>query len=233
LNNLNNFRLTTSTGVVIASASLNTATAVEFNNIAQSASPVFAKDQNVTLFLIADVNTNLTGESFTVTANGATIRGSNGSTVAATVAGGISASHDIDENTFVVAKSANPSKSLATSAMRFTVTAAGKDSVMVDSIDLDAVLAGYLAGATVEVLRNNQVLDSAPVGAGITLNPGVEVAAGTTTTFVIRVVGAVIDPASNSQDWSITLTDVEGNGYYASDYDNVGKDLPFAESRFN
>jgi len=233
LDNLNNFRLTTSTGVVIASASSNNATTVVFTNIAQSASPVFAKDQNVTLFLVADVNSNLVGETFTVTLNGANVRSSNGSTIAANVAGGITATHDIDENTFVVAKAANASKSLATSALRFTITASGKDSVLVNSIDVDAVLAGYQAGATVEILRNNVVLDSDVAGAGVTLQPNVEVAAGTTTTFVIRVSGAVVDPMSNSQDWSVTLTEVDGNGYDATDYDNVGKDLPFTESRFN
>lgn len=233
LGNLNNFRLTTSTGVVVASASSNNATGIVFSNIAQSASPVFVKDQNTTLFLVADVNTNLTGASFTATLSSSSVRSSNGATIPATVAGGITASHDIDENTFVVAKLANASKSLATSAMRFTITAAGKDSVLVNSVDLDAVLAGYQTGATVEILRNNIVLDSAAVGAGVTLSPNVEVAAGTTTTFVIRVSGALIDPLSNSQDWSITLTDVDGNGYNATNYDNVGKDLPFSETRFN
>ena len=228
LDNLNNFRLTTSTGVVIASASSNDATTVEFTNISQSASPVFVKDQNTTLFLVADVNTNLAAETFTVSLDDANVRSSNGSTIVANVAPLVTATHGIDENTFVVAKLANPSKSL-TSALRFSVTAAGQDAVLVNSVDLDVLLAGYQAGAQVEILRNNVVLDSDVAGAGVTLQPNVEVAAGTTTTFVIRITWAIADWGANSQDWSVTLTEVDGNGYDATDYDNVGKDLPFSE----
>lgn len=192
LDNLNNFRLTTSTGVVIASASSNDATTVDFTNISQSASPVFMKDQNTTLFLVADVNTELAAETFVVNLGDVNVRASNGSTIVANVATGVTATHGIDENTFVVAKLANPSKSL-TSALRFSVTAAGQDSVLVNSVDLDVLLAGYQTGAMVEILRNNVVLDSDTAGAGVTLQPAVEVAAGTTTTFVIRITSAIAD----------------------------------------
>jgi hypothetical protein len=67
------------------------------------------------------------------------------------------------------------------------------------------------------------------------LNAGIRVDAGTTVTFILRVVGVAVNPNSNSQDWTITVTDIfeSDAGYDASEFDNVGGNLPITESRFN
>lgn len=140
LDNLSNFRLTTSTGVVFASASSNDGSDVVFTNIT---SPSIAKDQNATFYLIANVNNNVVYDSFDIELNSVNVRSSNGTVVAANMLDTPYAEHSIAENRFVVAKAANNSKSLQTSALRFTVTAEGKDSVYIDDVYFDALLAGY------------------------------------------------------------------------------------------
>lgn len=102
-------------------------------------------DTTATFYLVADVNTNVTGVSnLSVTLNGASsrVKSTNGtlSYLTGTVA---SATHAIDENIAVVAKVANTSKDLNTSALRFSVTASGKDKVTLTSATFDNLFSGY------------------------------------------------------------------------------------------
>jgi len=61
------------------------------------------------------------------------VRASNGNTVTPTFSTIVSNTHTLAENTFTIAEALNPNKEITTSAMRFTVTAAGKDSVVLNS----------------------------------------------------------------------------------------------------
>ena len=55
----------------------------------------------------------------------------------------------------VVAKAANSSKLLTTSALRFTVAAAGKDSVTLTGLNFNNQLAGYTGTVKVIVYKNS------------------------------------------------------------------------------
>jgi len=239
LGHLNNFRLTTSTGVVFANASSTSGTAVLFTNIGQAASPVVAKDQTVTFYLIADANSNTNNQTFVVELDDVVVRGANGVEVTATVQTSPIATHGIAENRFVVAKAANASKAITTSALRLTVTANGVDSVMLSGFSFDTILAGYTGTATIELFRNNTSAGNlvatgtinTNASSSIELTVGQSVDAGTSVTYIVRVTGIAINPASNSQDWTITLTDIDAVDYDATDYDNVGGNLPISESK--
>jgi len=57
------------------------------------------------------------------------------------------------ENMMVVAKATNTSKALTTSALRFTVTASGKDSVLLTGLKMNNALAGYTGTINVKVYK--------------------------------------------------------------------------------
>lgn len=230
LGSLSNFRIVDSSNTVVATATTATATAVTFVNIAASA-PSIAKDAIATYKLLADVNsdTNITGLVVSLTT--AQVRASNGSTVAvATFAPVVSNVHAVAENTFVVSKATNSSKGLTTSALRFTVAASGKDSVTLNSLNFNNLLAGYdITASELKVYRTSTTLANL-AGAGIVgtvtgplaLTANNVVDAGTSATFIVVLENTVVDGVSNSQDWSVSLTDIVFDGtFVAVDYDNV------------
>ena len=240
LGDLNNFKLTDAAGTVFATATTSSGTAVTFTNIAANSSPAIAKDATATFYLIADANSNVVAGTADVTLTTLNIRGSNGSTVTPSFTALASNSHAIAEDSMVVAKGANGSKNLSTSALRFTVAASGKDSVTLNSIDLTTILAGYTGTANVEVYKSSvttpNLVGSGNVSIGndtISISPSANdtVDAGQTVTFIVVVTGLAVDPNSNSQDWSLTLTNLGFNGLDATDYDNVGAALPITESK--
>jgi hypothetical protein len=53
----------------------------------------------------------------------------------------------------VVAKASNASKDLSSSALRFTVSATGKDSVTLNGATFDNVLSGYTGATTLSVYK--------------------------------------------------------------------------------
>lgn len=56
----------------------------------------------------------------------------------------------------------------------------------------------------------------------MTLTANNVVDAGTSATYVVVVKNITVDPASNSQDWSVSLKEVtNSNGINASAYTNV------------
>jgi hypothetical protein len=93
--------------------------------------------------LIADVKSNTNGETVEAELTDVQVRATNGSTVVASGEDVLSSTHEIVENRVVVAKLANPNKAIATSALRFSVTAQGKDKVTLTALPLDLVSAGY------------------------------------------------------------------------------------------
>ncbi|MBU1759096.1 hypothetical protein KKG31_08505 [Patescibacteria group bacterium] len=240
LSNLSNFRLTTDEGTVIATATTATNTAVTFAEIASS--PSIAKDTSANYYVIADVNTNTNVGPIVLTVDSANvnIKGSNGNTIAAAGSSVVSRSHAIAENVITVAKAANTNKSLTTSALRFTVTAAGTDSVLLTGVTLNNALAGYTGTIGVRIYKSS--INSANLaGSGVHVNgtatifamtqnsnANSTVDAGSTVEYIVALQGALIDPASSSQDWNVSLTDIYFGGITASTYNNIGE-LPMTE----
>lgn len=240
LDDLNNFKLVKEDGTVFATATTSDATSVTFSNISANSAPAIAKDATATYYLVADANSNVTAGSAEVTLTTLNIRGSNGSTVTPSFSALTSNTHAIAEDSMVVAKGTNGSKNLSTSALRFTVAASGKDSVTLDNIDFDTILAGYTGTASFSIYKSSvtmaNLVGTSAVNIGndsITLTSLANntVDAGQTVTYIVVVTGLAVDPNSNSQDWSITLTDLDFNGLTATDYDNVGGALPITESK--
>jgi hypothetical protein len=241
LSNLTNFRLAKADGTIFASASSSTNTAITFSNISANDAPAIAKDETATYYLVANVNSNVDAQTFAVTLTDVAVRASNGSTVAEAGLTLASSTHAIAEDRFVVAKASNASKSLTTSALRFTITAEGKDAVLISGFAFNTILAGYTGTATIELFRNSTSAGnlvatdtiSNPGSDSVDLTVNQSVDKGTSVTYIVRVTGIAIEPSSNTQDWTITLTDVDAGTYDATDYENVGTNLPITESRLN
>jgi hypothetical protein len=243
LGNLSNFRLSTD-GTVAGSfvtATTVTTTGVVFSNISETNAPLIAKDVTATYYLIADTNDN-SSASVTLFLTDVSVRATNGATVTPSFTDIAANTHLIAENTLTLAKAANTSKDLATSAMRFTVTASGKTWVTLTGITLTTILAGYTGTATVSIYRTsvvaaNLVGSDATVtminDATVTIPPTANnvVDAGTTATFIVVVTGLGTDPAANTTDWTMTLTNLTFNGTSAVAYNNVGGSLPITETK--
>ena len=148
LDKFTNFRLQDSSGTDVASATTVTSTGVTFS--AMNA-PTIVMDKTANYFVVADVNSITTGTVTlhldAATANLTNIKASNGTIVDAAGSNVNANAHVIAENTMMVAKATNSSKSLTTSALRFTVTAYGKNQVTLSGIDFTTLLAGYITGS--------------------------------------------------------------------------------------
>lgn len=239
LNNLSNFRLTNSTWDVIATATTVSSTAVAFSEIANA--PVINKDTSANYFVIADVNTNTTGTTVSLTVDQANmnIKGSNGLTIAAAGSSVTSRTHAIAENTMVVAKLANSGKALTTSALRFSVTAAGKDSVTLTGLTLTTSLVGYTGMTNVVVYKNsigatNKVGEAVFTGVtqtiALTANGSVNsiIDAWSTVNYLVVVEWALV--SGTAFDWNVTVSDVLFGGIGAKDFYNLG-DFPMTETK--
>jgi hypothetical protein len=148
--------------------------------------------------------------------------------------------HSIYENKAIISKTSNASKSLTTSALRFTVTAMGKDSVTLNSIKLDNKFSGYIGTDAKIVVYKNSISAANKVGqtsagittGAITLTSNNIIDSGVSVTYIVVIEGIVIDSASNNQDWSVSLTNANFNSgnlsVVVSDYVNLGT-LPITE----
>jgi len=251
LSNLTNFRLAKADGTVFASAASSSNTAVTFSNISAIAAPPIAKDETATYYLVANVNSNIVAGTFAATLTNVSVRASNGSTVSETGLSVASSTHAIAENIVtVIAKPSITSKSLFANAVRFTVTAAGQDSVVLDQIDLSTTIAGYTGGtAEVQVYRTNTNSTNLVASGSVNLGTDIEslttlatnlatIDAGSTATFIVVVKAAngtsalQPDASANSTSWSISLTELGFNGLFATDY-ALGNDLPITENGVN
>ena len=226
LNALSNIRLTDSVGTVLGTASSVTSTGATFANLDSAAGSSIAVDKSATYYVVADVNssTNQTGVVVNVSIAGSNITGSNGGVVAmagtAPVAG---ASHDVSENTFKVTLGTPTSKNIASAAMEFTVTAFGKNSVTLSGATFNNNLSGYTGGTLTIVRKSDNATVATDVTGDlttgvITFNAGTSIDAGTSATFVVKLVGALADSGSSSQDWSVSLDSLEVGTLDAADY---------------
>jgi len=139
---LSNFRVLTPTGNYLPSTS-NSVSAVTFNNLNPSDSVV--ADKTDTYYLVADVNTNTSGVSFSGSLDtlNSKFKSSNGNEYTLYGPTVNSNNHLINENLAVVAKSTNSSKLITTSALRFTITASGKDQITLSGASFNNLLSGY------------------------------------------------------------------------------------------
>ena len=233
LNGLSNFAIVDASGTVIATATTNSNTNVAFTQIANA--PKVLKDKSATYYVVADVNsnTNTAAISLTLATAGIDLKATNGSVVNpaafTTIA---SRTHGIAENTLVIAKAANTSKLLTTSALRFTATAAGKNSVTLNSVSLTNLLAGYTGTANV-VIYKDSVSTANIAGSGaaatIALTANNTVDAGNTVTYIVAVEGVVVDSSKYSQDWSVALTNVLFNTSLNANLFNNVASFPITE----
>lgn len=237
LDSLSNFRVVNSSNQVIASSTSNSTGAVAFTNIETTDS--VAMDTTSTYYVVADVNTNVNGVLFTISLNRATsnVKASNGdiSTMVGVIASVDSSTHLVQENRAIVAKATNSSKNLATSALRFTVTASGKDSVTLNSALFANTFGWYSTGAANIVVYKDSVslankLGEVAADTGlVTFNANQTVDAGSTNTYIVVVTGVVANGATTT-DWAVSLSNLTISGVSANTYTNLGE-FPITETK--
>jgi hypothetical protein len=155
--------------------------------------------------------------------------------------------HWIAENKAVVAKASNSSKEITSSALRFTVTASGKDSVTLSGTSLDVSLSGYTGSAvTVNLYKGSATTSNLVWSTGLILGTTTTtvalsslvsnntIDAGNTNTFIVTVEWILPDSGSNNQWWTVKLNDLAiqagSSVYNVSAYQNLG-DLPLSETK--
>jgi hypothetical protein len=238
LENLSNFRLLTPTNKYVASTS-NSGTNVEFKTL--ELDDAVAMDKTETYYLVADVNTNVNASFSVVLDKSLTkVRGTNGTVKDAEGVNVSSNTHLVAENKAVVAKSSNASKDISTSALRFSVTASGKDQVTLSGATFNNLLSGYTGSAMVKVYKDT-IQSANLLGSGSHVN-GTDVVvsfdnnktddAGSTNNYIVVVEGVVIDSNANTPSWTVRLSDLEvvsGSAViFAKEYNNMGE-FPLTE----
>jgi len=235
LDSLSNFRVVSSSNEVVASATTNGSGSVTFTNINTTDS--VAMDQTKTYYLVADVNTNVNAVSVTVNLEQAAsnIRATNGSTLVMQGVDVAGNTHLVNENKAVVAKATNSSKNLTTSALRFTVTASGKDSVTLNSATFANTFGGYnTASGSIVVYKDSvstaNILGTASsVTGNVTFTANQTVDAGSTNTYIV-VITDVVANGTTTSDWSVSLSNLVVDGVNANVYTNMGE-FPITETK--
>jgi len=161
-------------------------------------------DKSNSYYVIANANTNTNTGNIAMSLSSVVIKASNGTESTVYASAVDSKVHAIAENTLVVAKIDNANKSLSTSAMRFTVTAAGKDSVTLSGFTFTQNPTGYTATGTVKVYK-----DSVATANLVTSSANNTVDAGSTVTFIAVVDNATKDGNANTVSYELKLDDVE------------------------
>ena len=227
---LSNILLTDSVGTVIGTASDVTANGAKFANLDSSSASSIAMDKSATFYVVADVNssTDQSGVVVNVVTAGSNITGSNGALVAMAGVTVVGPSHDVAQNTFKVALVTPTSKNIATDAMRFTVYAYGKNTVTLSGATFANVLSGY-TGGTLTIVRAS---DNATVATGVgttgavTFNAGTTVDANTSSTYIVKLVGAVGNGTATTPDWSVQLTSLQVGTLDAANYPKNAETFP-------
>ncbi|MDD5769333.1 MAG: S-layer homology domain-containing protein [Candidatus Gracilibacteria bacterium] len=239
LDKMSNFRILTPTSKEIAATSSNAST-VSFSNITPE--DAITMDHTDTYYLIADLNTNVIATNVVVELLYASsnIKATNGSTIAMVGANVLSNTHLVDENKAVIAKATNSSKDISTSALRFSVTASGKDQVTLSGATFSNQLSGY-TGSTVLVKVYKDTVSSANlVGSVSTTANGGDVTvpftanntvdASSTNNYIVVVDGVTIDANANTPSWTIRANTIYVGSIDASLYNNMGE-FPLTETK--
>ena len=138
----------------------------------------------------------------------------------------------------------NPSKSLTTSALRFTVAATGTNSITLTGLAFNNALAGYTGTMVLRVYKTSVASNNlagealfsgtiSPTAIAMTGNSStnsiVDVVGGTVE-YIVVVEGALVDPGAASADWNISLTNAYFGGFAATSYNSIGA-LPFTSAK--
>lgn len=234
LDKLSNFRILTPTNKEIAATS-STSTAVTFTNISPEDS--IAQDKTDTYYLIADVNTNVvaTSVSSQLVLASSTIKATNGKVISMIWSNVSSNTHLIDENKAFVAKSTNSSKDISTSALRFSVTATGKDKVTLTSATFDNQFSWYDWTWALTVYKDS-ISPANKVGFVngktwvVTFTANYTVDAGSTNNYIVVVEGLNINSVANTPSWTVRLSNLQVGTISANLYDNMGS-FPLTETK--
>ncbi|EKE29443.1 MAG: hypothetical protein ACD_2C00174G0005 [uncultured bacterium (gcode 4)] len=237
LSSLYNIRLVDSNWNVVGTASRLSDTSWAFENLDVSSFSSVQKDTSKILFVMADVNdkTSITGLKMILKISDSHIRWSNWRIINLSWSDVVSWVHSITQTIAAINKALNPNKELTTSALRFTVTAPPSwNGVIMNSIDVSALLSGYIWNATVKVYKN-LISQSTLAWAGniwsnqkILLWGNNSTDPGNTNTFIITVEGAILNPNSSMSEWIVRLEDVVIWGISTRAYSNIAQ-LPISE----
>lgn len=132
------------------------------------------------------------------------------------------ASHDIATNTFKVTQMIPTSKNITTDAMEFMVTAFGQNLITLSGATFNNILSGYTGSTTLTIVRKS---DNATVGTAtgstgvVSFTANNTVDAGTSATYIVKIVGAVMDGSfPGTPDWSVSLTSLTAGTLDATHY---------------
>ncbi|MDP2103777.1 MAG: hypothetical protein Q8K26_02550, partial [Candidatus Gracilibacteria bacterium] len=238
LGSVSNIRLADANMTVLGTASNVTTTGATFANLDNASTSAVTIDKSATYYVVADINssTNQSGVYANIAYTGSQITSSNGSVIAMAGVDVAGEAHDVAENTFKVAQVAPVSKDIATDAMRFKVDAFGKNSVTLSGATFANLLSGYTGSYALTVVRasDNAVLGSASAATAtglVSFTANNVIDAGTSATFIVKIVGAVIDGASNSQGWTVSLTSLEVGTLDAATYPKNLETLPLTSNK--
>lgn len=216
LNALSNVRLADSAMTVLGTASSVTSTGATFANLNNAAASAVAMDRSVVYYVLADVNssTDATGVTANIAYTGSQITASNGSLVAMSGSNVTGVAHDVSRNTFKVTQVTPTNKDIATDAMEFKVDAFGVNSVTLSGATFANILSGYTGAYVLTVVRKS---DNAVVGTGtsetgiVTFTANNVIDAGSSATYVVKIVNAIVLGTSTSQGWTVSLTSLTAN----------------------
>ncbi|MEF2176063.1 MAG: hypothetical protein V3575_06310 [Candidatus Absconditabacteria bacterium] len=232
LNSLSNFRLLTSSNVQVhATDSSNEF--VKFTKLTNM--EIIPRNSFKVYHLIADVNQYVDNIEVGVTlnVNGSSISGSSGRIFSLSGNSVFGPIHTIGESKTGIVKLSNPSKDLATSALIFSVSAFGKDQIVLSGASFNNEIVGYTGADTLTVYRNSisnsNIVGVGPVSGTISFIANNTVDSGSTQKFIV-VVNGTIDSNAKNVSWTIRLNNIEIGNINASEYQNLGS-FPIVETK--
>lgn len=242
LDGLNNFKIVDSSWTTVMNSPTSiTATSVIFNN--SNVSDIINQDTTKTYYLTADVNLNTskTNVSVSLDQTNSKVQSNNGVILDITPSTSAITSniHRIEENNAIIAKTTNTSKDLNISAVRFSISAIGKNQAIISNITIKTNLTGYTGATDISIYKdtisNINLVWSGTISSVWTLIQTTSnniINSGSTNNYIIVVNWAVIDSTANTSDWSVIIEDITYNlgttDITASTYNNMGS-FPITE----
>lgn len=232
LNVLSNFRLLTSSNIQIP-ASYSSTNSVLFKKL--TTMEVIPMNTSKIYYLIADVNNYIDNTKVWVTlnVNGSSISWSSWRIFSMSWNSVVWPTHTIWESKTWIVKLDNPSKDLATSALIFSVSAFGKDQIVLSWASFNNEIVWYTWATTLTVYKNS-VSNSNIVGTWwitwtVKFTSNNTVDSWSTQKFIV-VVNWTIDSNAKNTTWTIRLDNVEIWTINANEYENLWS-FPIVESK--
>lgn len=232
LNALSNFRLLTSSNVQI-SATSSSNDSVQFSKLTNI--ETIPMNTSRIYYLIADVNNYVDNVEVGVSliVSGCSISSSSWKIYPMSWSSVFWPTHSIWENKTWIVKAANPSKDLATSALVFSVSAMGKDQIVLSWANFNNEIVWYIWADTLTVYRNSisnsNIVWVGPVSWTITFTSNNTIDSWSTQHFIV-VVNWSIDSNAKNVTWTIRLNNIEIWTLNANEYDNLWS-FPIVETK--